>query len=116
MADRLTEQYLAGLTHHTIVRAMCFAAPVEVGWSSDGNHPMSHDEPLTVRQFTHLMNCNVFRTDLEIADADEAEQRRLSPRTELSIAADIANVTHQQKVLDRRYHALCDELQKLRGL
>jgi hypothetical protein len=54
-------------------RRVAFAEPVEVGWSSTGNHPMSHDAPLTERQFLHLRNCGVLRTDAEIEAADRTE-------------------------------------------
>jgi ssDNA-binding Zn-finger/Zn-ribbon topoisomerase 1 len=54
-------------------RRVAFAEPVEVGWSSTGNHPMSHDAPLTERQFLHLRNCGVLRTDIEVEAADRTE-------------------------------------------
>jgi hypothetical protein len=56
--------------HYSIARRMAFATPVPVGWSSDGNHPMSHDAPLTERQWLHLLHSGVIRTDKEVKNHD----------------------------------------------
>lgn len=56
----------------SIARQCAFAKPVAVGWSSTGNHPMSHDAPLTESQFYNLLHCGVLRTNAEITEADDA--------------------------------------------
>lgn len=57
-----------------IARQVAFAQPVPVGWSSNGDHPMSHDKPLTEQQFLHLRNCGVLRSDKEVRAADKRER------------------------------------------
>lgn len=61
------------MTYH-IAEQMAYSEPKEVGWSSNGNHPMSHDKPLTESQFHFLLACGVLRTDEEVAENDRRER------------------------------------------
>lgn len=65
----------AGMSYE-IAKRSAFAWPVPVGWSSTGNHPMSHDKPLTESQFYHLLHSGVLRTDEEIKKADRRERKK----------------------------------------
>lgn len=58
---------------YSIARSVAVATPKAVGWSSDGNHPMSHDAALTERQFQFLLSCGVIRSDAEVDNADRRE-------------------------------------------
>lgn len=65
---------MPGKDQFSVARRMAFAEPTPVGWSSMGDHPMSHDKPLTERQWLFLLHCGVIRTDKEIKAADKRER------------------------------------------
>lgn len=67
--------------NHTIAQQVAYAAPKRVGWSSNGDHPMSHDKPLTESQFLFLLHCGVLRTDEEVEAADKREREQWTPQT-----------------------------------
>lgn len=61
---------------YEIARQIAFAQPKAVGWSSTGDHPMSHDKPLTEAQFLNLLHSGVFRDDEEVAAYDKWERKQ----------------------------------------
>ena len=55
-----------------IARRCATSPSVALGWSSNGNHPMT-PPPITEAQFAHLVALGIIRTDEEVLEADARE-------------------------------------------